>query len=97
VPRIMPATSRPLDMTSIIANSSATRTGLRIGTVGPRTAIFARFTTWHSAPAMTMGFGKPDPKAFADVKPGDTVHFEFGPGGPMGYQLKSVHRMGAAK
>jgi membrane fusion protein, copper/silver efflux system len=48
-------------------------------------------------PAMTMGFGKPDPKAFADVKPGDTVHFEFGPGGPMGYQLKSVHRMGAAK
>lgn len=48
-------------------------------------------------PAMTMGFGKADPKAFADVKPGDTVHFEFRPGGPMDYELVSVHRMEAAR
>lgn len=48
-------------------------------------------------PAMTMGFGKPDPKGFADVKPGDTVHFEFKAGGPMDYELVAVRRLGAAK
>jgi Cu(I)/Ag(I) efflux system membrane fusion protein len=48
-------------------------------------------------PAMTMGFGKPDPKAFADVNPGDTVHFEFRKGGPAGYELTSVHTVGARK
>jgi membrane fusion protein, copper/silver efflux system len=48
-------------------------------------------------PAMTMGFGKADAKAFADVKPGDTVHFEFRKGGPLGYELVAVHRMGGAK
>jgi len=48
-------------------------------------------------PSMTMGFGKPNAKAFADVKPGDTVHFEFKKGGPMDYELVSVHRIGGAK
>ena len=48
-------------------------------------------------PSMTMGFGKPDPKAFADVKPGDTVRFEFRKGGAMGYELVSVQRAGGAK
>lgn len=48
-------------------------------------------------PGMTMGFGKPDPKAFPDLKPGDTVHFEFRKGGPMDYELVSVHRLGGAK
>jgi membrane fusion protein, copper/silver efflux system len=48
-------------------------------------------------PAMTMGFGKPDSKAFADVKQGDTVHFQFRKGGPLGYELVAVHRMGGAK
>lgn len=48
-------------------------------------------------PAMTMGFGKPDAKAFADVKPGDTVRFEFRQGGPTGYELVSLKRLGAAK
>jgi Cu(I)/Ag(I) efflux system membrane fusion protein len=48
-------------------------------------------------PGMTMGFGKPDPKAFADVKPGDQVHFEFKKGGPMDYELVAVHRLGGAK
>jgi Cu(I)/Ag(I) efflux system membrane fusion protein len=48
-------------------------------------------------PAMTMAFGKTDPKAFPDVKPGDTVHFEFRQGGPMDFELVSVHRVGAAK
>jgi Cu(I)/Ag(I) efflux system membrane fusion protein len=46
---------------------------------------------------MTMGFGKADPTAFADVKPGDTVHFEFRKGGPLDYELVTVQRMGAAK
>ena len=48
-------------------------------------------------PAMTMGFGKPDPKAFADIKVGDTVRFEFKEGGPSGYLLANVQRIGGAK
>lgn len=48
-------------------------------------------------PEMTMGFGKADPKAFSEVKPGDTVQFEFRQGGPMDYELVSVQRKGAAK
>lgn len=48
-------------------------------------------------PGMTMGFGKADPKAFAGVKPGDTVHFEFKKGGPLDYELVSVRRLGGAK
>jgi Cu(I)/Ag(I) efflux system membrane fusion protein len=48
-------------------------------------------------PAMTMGFGKADPRAFPDVKPGDAVHVEFRKGGPKGYELVSVHRLGAAR
>jgi Cu(I)/Ag(I) efflux system membrane fusion protein len=48
-------------------------------------------------PSMTMGFGKPNAKAFADVKPGDTVRFEFKKGGAMDYELVSVQRVGGAK
>jgi len=48
-------------------------------------------------PAMTMGFGKPDPKAFPDIKVGDTVRFEFKEGGPSGYQLANVQRVGGSK
>jgi Cu(I)/Ag(I) efflux system membrane fusion protein len=47
-------------------------------------------------PAMTMPFNKPSPTAFADVKVGDTVHFEFMKKGDE-YELLSVHRMGGAK
>jgi Cu(I)/Ag(I) efflux system membrane fusion protein len=43
-----------------------------------------------------MTFRKPDPKAFPDVKAGDTVHFEFARTGD-GYVLASVHRLGAAQ
>jgi membrane fusion protein, copper/silver efflux system len=45
-------------------------------------------------PSMTMGFGKPDPKAFSAVKPGDTVQFEFREGGPMGWELVTVQPAG---
>ena len=48
-------------------------------------------------PPMTMGFGKPDPKAFADVNPGDTVRFEFREGGAAGYELVSVQRVRGGK
>ena len=48
-------------------------------------------------PAMTMGFGKPAPKDFGTVKPGDEVRFEFRKGGPMGYELVSVQRIGAVR
>ena len=47
-------------------------------------------------PAMTMGFGKPDPKAFPQVKPGDTVSFEFKQGSN-GYELVTVQPAGAGK
>jgi Cu(I)/Ag(I) efflux system membrane fusion protein len=50
-------------------------------------------------PAMTMGFAKSDPKAFADVHAGDTVHFRFKEGGASGYELVDVRKMatGATK
>ena len=47
-------------------------------------------------PAMTMPFNKPSPTAFAEVKVGDAVHFEFRKKGD-DYELVSVHRMGGAK
>lgn len=48
-------------------------------------------------PAMTMGFGKPTPKAFPDIKPGDTVRFEFRQGGAMGYELLSLQKLAGTK
>lgn len=47
-------------------------------------------------PAMTMPFNKPSATAFADVKVGDTVHFEFKKKGDA-YEVVSVRRMGGAK
>ena len=47
-------------------------------------------------PSMTMGFSKPAPNAYPDIKPGDQVRFEFKEGGPMGYQLLSVQRLQTA-
>ncbi|HEU6456110.1 MAG TPA: copper-binding protein, partial [Roseateles sp.] len=47
-------------------------------------------------PAMTMPFDKPSPTAFADVKVGDAVHFEFIQKGA-DYELVSVHRIGGAQ
>ena len=46
---------------------------------------------------MTMGFSKPDAKAFPGVKPGDVVRFDFRKGGAMGYELVDVKPQGAAK
>ena len=43
-----------------MANSSATRTGLRLGRLAPSSAIFARRTRWDTAPAITIGFGVSD-------------------------------------
>jgi len=48
-------------------------------------------------PAMTMGFGKPNPKAFSEVKPGDNVRFDFKKGGSMGYELVTVQPAGVSK
>jgi Cu(I)/Ag(I) efflux system membrane fusion protein len=48
-------------------------------------------------PAMTMGFGKPAPASFSDIHVGDTVRFEFQEGGPSGYQLAKVQRVGESK
>ncbi|MEJ1165365.1 efflux RND transporter periplasmic adaptor subunit [Variovorax sp. CCNWLW186] len=48
-------------------------------------------------PSMTMGFSKASRSAFADIKPGDSVRFEFKEGGPMGYELVSVQRVQPAR
>ncbi len=48
-------------------------------------------------PPMTMGFGKPSTVAFSDIKKGDTVRFTFKEGGPSGYELVSVQRIGGMK
>jgi membrane fusion protein, copper/silver efflux system len=48
-------------------------------------------------PEMTMGFGRPDPKSFPDLKPGDSVRFEFRQGGAQGYELVSVQKVSGAK
>ena len=48
-------------------------------------------------PAMTMGFGKADPRAFADLKPGDRIRFDFRKGGPMDWELVSAEKTGGAK
>ena len=42
---------------------------------------------------MTMGFSKPSPGAFPEVKPGDRIRFEFRQGGRLGYQVLSVERL----
>ncbi len=47
-------------------------------------------------PGMTMGFAKAGPKAFAEIKVGDTVRFEFKKQGE-GYELVSMQRTGEAK
>lgn len=47
-------------------------------------------------PAMTMAFSKPGPEAFAGVKPGDTVHFEFRKKGD-DFELVKVERTGGAR
>lgn len=47
-------------------------------------------------PGMTMGFGKADSKAFADIKAGDAIRFEFKKKGD-GYELVSMQRMGEAR
>jgi Cu(I)/Ag(I) efflux system membrane fusion protein len=48
-------------------------------------------------PSMTMGFSRPNAKAFPGVKPGDNVQFQFKKGGPMGWELVSVQPAGAGK
>ncbi|QBR01616.1 efflux RND transporter periplasmic adaptor subunit [Paraburkholderia pallida] len=47
-------------------------------------------------PAMTMSFNKPAPDAFADVKPGQTVHFVFTKADG-GYLLTKVEPAGGAQ
>ena len=48
-------------------------------------------------PAMTMGFEKPAPTSFADIRVGDIVRFEFRDGGPTGFRLAKVQRVGGSK
>ena len=72
-------------------------------TTGKVEAVSAHDITFSHQPvaalgwgAMTMSFGKPSATAFADVKPGETVHFAFKQSDD-GYELTKVDRMEAAK
>jgi hypothetical protein len=58
MPRTKPAISRPLVRQSIIAYSSATRTGwLRSGRIFPSTPILIFLVFWLSADAIRFGDG----------------------------------------
>ncbi len=47
-------------------------------------------------PAMTMGFAKSNPAAFAGIQRGDRVRFQFKAGGPSGYELVKVEKLAGA-
>ena len=82
---------------AVVAQSSYTTTG-KVESVEPDSITISHGPVpelkW---PAMTMGFGKAGAKAFADVKPGDQVRFEFKKGGPLDWELVSVQKNGGAK
>ena len=83
--------------------ASASSGGIHIGEGRVESVDGSAITISHGPiaslawPSMTMGFGKPDPSAYPEVRPGDTVRFEFKPGGPKDYELLSVRRLGASK
>jgi Cu(I)/Ag(I) efflux system membrane fusion protein len=85
------------------ASMSAATSGVFVGEGKVESVESDGFTISHGPiaalkwPSMTMGFGKPSAKAFADIKPGDIVRFEFKKGGAMDYELVSVQRVGGAK
>jgi Cu(I)/Ag(I) efflux system membrane fusion protein len=102
VPTAMaPASSASMSMTSTSAMAPAP--GVHVGEGKVESVDADGITISHGPvaslkwPAMTMRFAKPDAKAFADVKPGDAVRFEFKEGGSKGYALVSVQRVGGAK
>ena len=88
--------------TSAASTPTAAPTAVHVGRGKVESIDAASITISHGPiatlkwPAMTMGFGKPDPKAFADIKVGDAVLFEFKKNGDA-YELVSVHRAGDAK
>lgn len=85
------------------ASAAATRAGVHVAEGKVEQVAADSITISHGPvaslkwPPMTMGFGKSGPKAFADVKVGDTIRFEFREGGPAGYELLSVQRTGGGK
>lgn len=85
------------------ASMSAATSGVFVGEGKVESVESDGFTISHGPiaalkwPSMTMGFGKPSAKAFADIKPGDTVRFEFKKGGALDYELVSVQRVGGTK
>lgn len=99
----LPAASVPAAPAAPAAPASAAPAGVHVGQGKVEKVEPASITISHGPvlslkwPAMTMGFGKADPKAFPDVKPGDTVRFQFKEGGPSGYQLLTVQRTGSSK
>ncbi len=95
-----PAAMDPASAASMpMANTSGTYTGEgKVESVEPDGITISHgpiaALKW---PSMTMGFGKPNAKAFTDIKPGDSVRFEFKKGGAMDYELVSVQRVRGGK
>jgi Cu(I)/Ag(I) efflux system membrane fusion protein len=91
----------PAPAASSASIPSAAATGVHEGEGKVESATADSLTISHGPvatmkwPAMTMGFAKPDPKAFADVRAGDTVHFRFREGGASGYELVEVRKLAA--
>ena len=100
---VAPAEKEPAAATTAAPMPTASASGSYIGEGKVESIEAAGITISHGPipalkwPSMTMGFGKPDAKAFPDVKPGDTVRFEFRKGGAMDYELVSVQRVGGGK
>ena len=93
----MPAASAALPAASASAGSVHVGEGRVESVDGSAITISHGPISSLAWPSMTMGFGKPDPSAYPEVRPGDTVRFEFKPGGPKDYELLSVRRLGASK
>jgi Cu(I)/Ag(I) efflux system membrane fusion protein len=96
----MASAPAPAPAASAPASASASATHSAEGTIE---SIDAQAVTLSHGPvpalrwpAMTMAFTKPGPDAFPDVKPGDTVRFEFRKKGD-DYELVTVQRTGAAR
>ena len=96
-----PATAASVPMATAMPMPSASAPTMHEGQGKVESTSAEVVTISHGAvatlkwPAMTMGFGKARPEAFADIRPGDTVRFRFREGGASGYELVEVAKVPA--
>ena len=96
----LPASAASPASPASVASAAAARPVVHVGQGRVDSVDAEAITIQHGPvaslqwPAMTMGFSRPASQAFADVKPGDAVRFEFRQGGAAGWTLVSVQRQG---